>query len=295
MTHASSSALFRYVRFSSVNRRVHTIHLPLRALLVIEDSEYSTSERQGTHSLYANVAVKDLDNSGSKNSGTVLKSSYKTKITRSFKRSDFISTVKEHTETNSFKQSVNADATASYGPVSADLSTSLDISREVRDFVTSTKTITTESSEEKEEESSVEYSVAPGDRLMIYQQVFNWPEVKPIRYLSELKIQYTNGQYDGPAERIRELQGKSEDLNNGRGGQYAWLVPTYSYDRTQAATSFELIPQRPIISPLNTGMTGRLYGAIHKPGGSRIERIDDTSYFKSIRISGERKVGNVKL
>ncbi|RPB15122.1 hypothetical protein P167DRAFT_483145, partial [Morchella conica CCBAS932] len=46
-----------------------------------------------------------------------------------------------------------------------------------------------------------------------------------------------------PSNRIREINGQTEDINHGFGGKYVWLVPGYGTTATTAATDFEIVVQ----------------------------------------------------
>ncbi|KAI0260944.1 hypothetical protein BC834DRAFT_898167 [Gloeopeniophorella convolvens] len=67
--------------------------------------------------------------------------------------------------------------------------------------------------------------------------------LRPIRWLVGLNVVYTRSASSGPKERVRELYGRSDDINKGSGGEYVWLVPVWSTDTQQALSSFDLAIQ----------------------------------------------------
>ncbi|KHO11656.1 proteinrelated to zinc finger protein odd-paired-like (opl) [Metarhizium robertsii ARSEF 23] len=61
-------------------------------------------------------------------------------------------------------------------------------------------------------------------------------------YIAGVKVVY--GGYpntDPPAGRVKEVEGRSEDINYGRGGDFVWLVPIRTEHAEDACTSFELV------------------------------------------------------
>ncbi|KID76020.1 subtilisin-like serine protease PR1H, partial [Metarhizium brunneum ARSEF 3297] len=61
-------------------------------------------------------------------------------------------------------------------------------------------------------------------------------------YIAGVKVVY--GGYpskDPPAGRVKEAEGRSDDINHGRGGDFVWLVPIRTDHAEDACTSFELV------------------------------------------------------
>ncbi|KAF5137579.1 hypothetical protein E5D57_001358 [Metarhizium anisopliae] len=61
-------------------------------------------------------------------------------------------------------------------------------------------------------------------------------------YIAGVKVVY--GGYpstDPPAGRVKEVEGRSDDINHGRGGDFVWLVPIRTDHAEDACTSFELV------------------------------------------------------
>ncbi|KID91420.1 subtilisin-like serine protease PR1H [Metarhizium guizhouense ARSEF 977] len=61
-------------------------------------------------------------------------------------------------------------------------------------------------------------------------------------YIAGVKVVY--GGYpktDPPAGRVKEVEGRSDDINHGRGGDFVWLVPIRTEHAEDACTSFELV------------------------------------------------------
>ncbi|KAI0766777.1 hypothetical protein BC629DRAFT_1596279 [Irpex lacteus] len=115
---------------------------------------------------------------------------------------------------------------------------------------------------------SVECEVHAGalSKLSLYQQRFTAPgisvlssmlstkpsptrpvivkyTVRPIRFVSEIKVCYGERPSDAPLDRVTEISGRSDNINDKCGGCCVWLVPTYTYRVDEAATRFEVFIQ----------------------------------------------------
>ncbi|KAH8823622.1 hypothetical protein DL96DRAFT_1682899 [Flagelloscypha sp. PMI_526] len=145
---------------------------------------------------------------------------------------------------------------------------------EARDFFSSAKNMKMDQSDREEKDglkkpSSRTYTVEVGHRLMIYQQIFNWPGQSyslgvieaSNTHMNEIVSFKIDRKDDKPMDRTREWYGLSNNLicsQEGKYGlyppalvtsfhllmgfRYAWIVPQYTYNRNLAASGFEFIP-----------------------------------------------------
>ncbi|KAJ7206791.1 hypothetical protein GGX14DRAFT_567869 [Mycena pura] len=96
-----------------------------------------------------------------------------------------------------------------------------------------------------------ELKIGPGVELYLYQRAFQgpgmscalketfqcadpnladkWKDVKivvttrPQRFIKYMRVAYGDGEAQAPEDHVREIDGKSADINNGQGGKYVWM------------------------------------------------------------------------
>lgn len=61
------------------------------------------------------------------------------------------------------------------------------------------------------------------------------------QYIKDFKVVYGDTKGSAPDNRLREMNGKSDDINCGFDGDYVWLVPEYTSDPKEAACAFNIL------------------------------------------------------
>lgn len=163
---------------------------------------------------------------------------------------------------------LGASATATWGPVSATVSSEFESSKTLKDFVSSTTETTRETSTKTERTEEKSVHVGPGDKLFFYQQTFTGPgiyfeldatsvtsqkkdrnerqdvdiivESKQVRFIELMDVAYGEHESDVPEGRIRAFNDISDDINHGFGGKYVWLNPIWGTEADKCATSFDI-------------------------------------------------------
>ncbi|KAK7032625.1 hypothetical protein VNI00_012888 [Paramarasmius palmivorus] len=62
-------------------------------------------------------------------------------------------------------------------------------------------------------------------------------------YINDFDVYYTNQEAQQPPNAIPEFNGASNDINKGFGGEFVYLIPSYTDDASKAATSFKIVIQ----------------------------------------------------
>ncbi|KZT39496.1 hypothetical protein SISSUDRAFT_1061097 [Sistotremastrum suecicum HHB10207 ss-3] len=200
------------------------------------------------------------------NSGTITHE-IEAEIIKSYNVKTFREDISKVTRNELEKIGVEAEASASYGPVSAKVAASYENSKEINDlFETTTRT-------EKETDTVTKttirkkFEVGPESQLSLYQKCFSSPGiqvkfetlttdvelgkevikvpidvvVQPIEYIQDIQVIFGSSVTDAPDDRVRDITKNSDDVNwFGDGAYYAWLVPVYTSDPDKAATAFNV-------------------------------------------------------
>ena len=142
---------------------------------------------------------------------------------------------------------LDVEASATWGPVSATVSSGFEASKLLKDLVSSTTEVTREEDSKWEETEKQDYSIGPGDKLYFYQQTFEGPGMyfaldttsvtstkktaddntavqievasKPLRFIEYIDVAYGDNESDAPEDRIREFWGNSDDINHDKKGK----------------------------------------------------------------------------
>jgi len=210
--------------------------------------------------------VFEYDNTD--NSGEI-RQEISTDIVKSYKSSTFREDVSKVTHSYLEKIGVSTEAGASYGPVSAKVSASYENSKEINDLMETTTRSQTETTVESKVTIKRSYTVGPHSKLSLFQQYFSSPGVelaadvfstKPgkdqestavnievvvqaTEFIENIQVIYGDHPANAPEGRVREIAGKSDDINAGFKGKYVWLSPVYTTNSEKAATSFDVIIQ----------------------------------------------------
>ncbi|KAG5644039.1 hypothetical protein DXG03_009191 [Asterophora parasitica] len=213
--------------------------------------------------------VFDYDNSD--NTGSIVQA-YTVKTSGSYTSKTYMQSVSETTQKTAEAHSIDIEAGASYGPISASIKNSNNWSKEVSDMLTNTTTTQRDETKEWSNEEARTYTVGAHSRVCLYQRSFeadgiylkesvyrSTPEplkeeelyeeetiitqVRPTTYLKALAVQYTGSELDAPKDRITDLNGGSSDINNRFAGEFVWLVPKYTTNTKEALTRFDFVNQ----------------------------------------------------
>ncbi|KAI0696248.1 hypothetical protein BC835DRAFT_1543701 [Cytidiella melzeri] len=208
--------------------------------------------------------IFDYDNST--NSGTIRESVTIT-TTESIEFTAFEQTFNETIRKELEKEHVGTEVGASYEGISAKVDASIDISSEVSDTLQETTSTTFKSNYSKTTTYLRDITVGPYSKLALYQQRFQSPginvlgsavstnppptqtvtiqyTVRPIRFVKDIEVHYGDHPSDAPANRVLEFSGGNDDINDGYGGKYVWIVPIFTFNAAEAATRFDLFIQK---------------------------------------------------
>ncbi|KAK7461489.1 hypothetical protein VKT23_008663 [Stygiomarasmius scandens] len=213
---------------------------------------------------YWNLIYSDRNNTSD-----VYKVTYTTEHKRETSRREILAKVDEQSRSNSLN---GCGVISAGGKVSgADLRTdnwenTKEISDTVRETVTAEDDFTISESVKLERQ----YDIEPGESLFVYQRIFSSPGVKYQQdmfqyldktisehdqsgkvelkysvahavYVSAVQVVYGTEGYMAPPNRIKEAQGRSDDINATFGGKYVWLVPEYTSDKDKALTGIGFV------------------------------------------------------
>lgn len=210
--------------------------------------------------------LQEYDNSN--NTNTTITRSVEVVKSKIVKGRDYTKAVNETSREEASKLSLDVSATATWGPVSATVSSGYETSSTLKDFVSSTTEVTREAEESWSHKETQSMTIGPGDRLYFYQQVFSGPglyftldttsvvsrpktaederdvviavRARAVEFVRELGVAFGDNEGDAPDERVREVHRQSDDTNAGHKGKYVWLVPQYTLQAGDAATAFEV-------------------------------------------------------
>ncbi|KZT02322.1 uncharacterized protein LAESUDRAFT_716930 [Laetiporus sulphureus 93-53] len=212
--------------------------------------------------------VFDYDNGSNT---VIINQSYNFATREAYKSSSFREEVSKVAHTEDTTNGASVKAGASYGPISAKVSSNVDIREEINR--TLENAIISEGDHEIEtiiKEFNREYKVGPHSRLVLYQQNFSAPgisvsgdvfkttpillseserfkeivitvEVKAVEFIKCLNVVCSDTPGGAPIDRVREIHGGKTDINAGFEGQYVSLVPEYTTSVDDACTSFDII------------------------------------------------------
>ncbi|KAK7452168.1 hypothetical protein VKT23_012271 [Stygiomarasmius scandens] len=204
------------------------------------------------------------------NTSDVYKATYTAERKREASKKEILEHVKEQIQKDSTTHGVSISAGGTV--LGVDLSTEYnwENTKEVVDTVRTTTTSETNVTISESVKTEREYEMRPGQSLFVYQRVFRSAGVmlqqdiyqhlnKPIPeadqngmvklkytvaqavYISGIQVVYGTDGYMAPANRIKEAQGRSDDINADFGGKYVWLVPEYTSDRNKALTGIKFV------------------------------------------------------
>ncbi|KAL8721626.1 MAG: hypothetical protein Q9225_001715, partial [Loekoesia sp. 1 TL-2023] len=211
-----------------------------------------------TGSLYW-VEIWFRDNSSNPDGVQVVES--EKKVVRSVKISQFNESTKEAIENTKQSASAKAEVGASYGVVSATVSTEISASKEITDTYSYTAREQRDMSVEETTIDRTKYEIKGHGRLGLYQAYFSAPGIdvslsqsrtggsKPpsedvklevrmhkLDFISSLEAVYTDNGNDRPFDCLHEITRQNEDINSGFGGKYVYLKPVYTNQVSQALT-----------------------------------------------------------
>ncbi|KAI0091202.1 hypothetical protein BDY19DRAFT_689153 [Irpex rosettiformis] len=197
---------------------------------------------------------------------------------------------------------------ASYEGVTAKLlEASTDISTEIADTLRETTSTMFKSNYSKTTTYERDVTVGPYSKLSLYQQRFSAPGlnvlgsavstnpppsqtvtiqyvVRPIRFVSGIQVHYGDSPSWAPANRVLEYSSQNDDINADYGGEYVWLVPTYTYNASEAATRFDLFIQgnaHPGWDDLAKGAGGSFRYLQPVPDANNYSKITDLKLYRS--------------
>ncbi|KAL2151252.1 hypothetical protein VTH82DRAFT_6350 [Thermothelomyces myriococcoides] len=181
---------------------------------------------------------------------------------------NFTHTVTERAREQATKVNAEISAKATYSVVEASVSSGVEHSTVMKDLLSHTKEVTRKQDYRQSTVTKESFDIGPGDQLYFYQRVFNGPGIscsldvtevssdpslegtwtdidmalltRPVRFIKYMDVEYTDGEAGAPDDHIREVSGKSADINQGMKGKYVWLKPVWTFDSDEAATGFEI-------------------------------------------------------
>jgi hypothetical protein len=197
------------------------------------------------------------------NSGTI-KHSYTTRITRSYSYTGIIETVNEYKRSDINRNTRKLNIGGAYEAISASVEYSNERSTEINTFIRTRQEQTWKTQYEETKEETREYLVGPHSSLELYQLHFKAPGilytfntlstvyeepkkakfhilVRPIRFIQDIRVEYSSNEGGRPSNRIREVFGQNDDINYKFGGKFVYLVPVYTYDIESAMTSIDVV------------------------------------------------------
>lgn len=212
--------------------------------------------------------VFDYDNSG--NTGTITQEVSYTKSS-SYNSKSFTQEVSSEAKKLASSHSVEVEAGFSWGPVSASVKAGYSASKEVTTSLENTSKNEVEETSSYSETEKRTYKIGANSKLCLYQRVYIGPgitvresvlrttptplkgeeleEVIPIeitlapkRFLKGIKVVTSTRAIDAPADRIRDVTHKSDDINNGYSeSKFVWLVPELTHKLSEALTDLDLV------------------------------------------------------
>ncbi|KAH6843032.1 hypothetical protein B0I37DRAFT_357032 [Chaetomium sp. MPI-CAGE-AT-0009] len=182
----------------------------------------------------------------------------------------------------------------------------------MKELLSSTKEVTRKEEFQQSESFKGEFVITAGDQLYFYQRVFRGPGLscaldvtetssnpsledsvtdvemtvitRPRRFIQTMDVAYGKGEAAAPDDRIRELRGKSDDINHGLKGDYVWMVPKWTYDSDEAATGFEIRTQESPMEgwkDLAAGAGGHYRYVYSNHNSNNVERVVDARLIRS--------------
>ncbi|KAG6863438.1 hypothetical protein C0991_005773 [Blastosporella zonata] len=212
-----------------------------------------------------------FDYNNSNNSGNFTQS-YSKVESGSYTSQNFYQAVHNQVESFSTSASIGIESGASYGPVSASVSSNLAVSKDVSSALEQTISEQKETVQSYSNEENRTYVVGPQSRAVLYQRTFQAPGllvqedifkstpipltnaelvqsapieavVSPKQFIKDLRVVTGDQPSNAPGNRVRDWFGGSDDINYGQGGKYIWLVPEYTTKVSEALTIFDLAIQ----------------------------------------------------
>uniref|UniRef100_T1IV27 Uncharacterized protein n=1 Tax=Strigamia maritima TaxID=126957 RepID=T1IV27_STRMM len=160
------------------------------------------------------------------------------------------------------KSHVGFESGAKLDIISVSMSSGLDSSMSQK-----FESTTTQHGEKREEfTKTTEIKIGPNSRLTLHRLVFNGPgisyvtdtlsstphdipdviiscTVRAMNFLKTISVVYTEDAVSKPSNSLVEVDGWNTDINDGFNGDYVWLVPVWTTNPAEAATSIEVIIQ----------------------------------------------------
>ncbi|CAF1623373.1 unnamed protein product, partial [Didymodactylos carnosus] len=179
-----------------------------------------------------------------------------------------VETVDETAKTKTNTDNVSFSLGATTKLLSASIGSSFENSEKVCSFMS--KHMQETKNHEREWEVEEKYKLRANTRLALYQIYFMAPgvvypgalvndkqddkdvhifiDVQTIELIRDLQVRYGNNPSDASEENwVQEINKQNDvnsgDLNKGFGGKYTWLVPEYTTNVKDAATSFTIYVQ----------------------------------------------------
>ncbi|OTA65850.1 hypothetical protein K449DRAFT_403327 [Hypoxylon sp. EC38] len=190
---------------------------------------------------------------------------------RNISGQDYTKHIRELSHQEANRRNLGIVANANWKVVSASLAPSVEASKILQDFVSTSAKAKREGQVREERKDTQSFSVGPGEKLYFYQQHLSGPGLDfdipttaavsskktsadnksvvidvvaaPVVYIKETDVIYGTSSSEAPETRVHEWFDQGDDINEGFGGSYVWLVPVYTLDPDEAATSFNIIIQ----------------------------------------------------
>uniref|UniRef100_T1IMR4 Uncharacterized protein n=1 Tax=Strigamia maritima TaxID=126957 RepID=T1IMR4_STRMM len=229
--------------------------LILAILILAVEKTGSQEKTLNLNGKYSWQLLFDIDNTN--NSGHIIRTE-EVKVSLFISYDQLLREVQEYAE----KSNVGFESGVKLDIISVSMSSGLESS--VSQKFEST---TTQHGEKREEYTkTTEIKIGPHSRLILYRLVFNGPgisyvtdtlsstphdisdviiscTVRPKNFLKTIDVVYTGDAVSKPSNSLVEVDGLNTDINGGFGGDYVWLVPVWTTNPAEAATSIQVIIQ----------------------------------------------------
>ncbi|KAG6860271.1 hypothetical protein C0995_013448 [Termitomyces sp. Mi166 len=204
--------------------------------------------------------VFDYDNSA--NTGSIVHF-YEFSRSGSYSSQTFNEAVSTEAKKLAQSGSIQIESGVSYGPVSANVKSGFETSKEVSSMLERTTREQKEATESYTRKETRNYTIGAHSRLVLYQRVFQGPGItvqmetlkttptplpndqlaekipielvlEPKKFVKSLKVVYSDTPLDAPADRVRDWFEGSDDINDTFGGLQNNIV-------SEALTKFDLV------------------------------------------------------
>ncbi|KAK3318736.1 hypothetical protein B0H66DRAFT_622840 [Apodospora peruviana] len=255
------------------------------------------------------LKLKALDNSGNKNSE--MTDSVEITKSVSISSTDFNHRVSELSKENAEKAHVDTSVKGAYACVEASVSAGYENSSVMKELLASTKDTTYKQDIKTTSSEKRSFKIGAGDQLNFYQRVFEGPGIscrlemtqvssnpnleseyekvmmhvraRPQRFIKSMDVAWGEREVDRPENYVHELEEGSADTNCGHKGHYVWMVPEWTYNRDEAATSFDIQigAESPNMKDLAKGAGGAFRYVHTAHDGYNPERVVDARLIRT--------------